>query len=296
MLPRPQKQNRNPRRVHHANQRTHHIAHRIALTNHEPIQPPPRPKRGVEVSRLRHRVRPDQRLAHHQDLIRARQLGELLERRHQALVVVAAAGGVDEHDVEAARSGVRDGVAGDVGRVLAVALFVQLDAAALARRELLQVAGVHAQLLDGAGAEGVAGGDEDAEAVLEQEEGDFGEVGGFADAVDADDGDDVGAGLGVVEGERGGVGDGLDFAEEVERGCWGEDFAEGGFHGGVDGGFDGWGLVVLVRILHGGEVRCVGGGEGVVLSKLPVLTPINSLSTPSHSRTAASRATFFLSK
>lgn len=32
------------------------------------------------------------------------------------------------------------------------------------------------------------------------------------------------------------------------------------------------------------------------LSKFPVFIPINSFSTPSHSRTAASRATFFLSR
>ena len=53
-----------------------------------------------------------------------------------------------------------------------------------------------AELFDGAGAEGVAGGDEKGEVVLEEEEGEFGEVGGFADAVDANDGDYVGAGFG----------------------------------------------------------------------------------------------------
>ena len=56
-----------------------------------------------------------------------------------------------------------------------------------------------AELFDGAGAEGVAGGDEEGEVVLEEEEGEFGEVSGFADAVDTDDGDNVGAGFG---GER----------------------------------------------------------------------------------------------
>lgn len=220
MLPRPQEQHRYPRRMHHADQRAHHVAHRIAFADHEPIEPSPRTKRRIEVPRLRHRVRPDERLAHHQDLIRLRELGELLERRHQTLVVVPAAGGVDKHDVEAACGGVRDGVFGDVGRVFAVALFVQLDAAAFARGELLEVAGVHAQLFDGAGPEGVARGDQDAEFVLQQEEGDFGEVGGFTDAVDADNGDDVGAGV-LVEVERGRGGDGLDFAEEVEGCCWG---------------------------------------------------------------------------
>ena len=36
--------------------------------------------------------------------------------------------------------------------------------------------------------------------------------------------------------------------------------------------------------------------KGDVLSKLPVLTPISSLSTPSHNRTAASLATFFFNR
>lgn len=48
--------------------------------------------------------------------------------------------------------------------------------------------------------------------VLEKEESDFREVSRFADAVDADDGEDVGAALGA---------DGGDFAEEVEGGGWG---------------------------------------------------------------------------
>ena len=52
------------------------------------------------------------------------------------------------------------------------------------------------ELFYGAASEGVAGGDEDAEVVLEEEEGEFGEGGGFADAVDADDGDGVGTPVG----------------------------------------------------------------------------------------------------
>ena len=192
MLPHPQEHDRDARRVHHADQAPHHIPHRVALADDEAIQVPPGPERRVEVSRLRHAVRAHERLAHHEDLVRLRQLRELLQIRHQARVVVAAAGGIDEHDVEAVRGRVRDGVLSDVGGILTVALLEELDlAAALALRELLKVAGVHAQLLDGAGAEGVAGGDEDLEVVLEEEEGEFGEVGRLADAVDADDGDDV---------------------------------------------------------------------------------------------------------
>jgi len=65
---------------------------------------------------------------------------------------------------------------------------------------------------------------------LQEEEGDFGEVGGFADAVDADDGEDVGARAGGVCV--------LDFAEEVEGVCGSEDFGERFLHGGLYGCFD----------------------------------------------------------
>ena len=75
---------------------------------------------------------------------------------------------------------------------------------------------------------------------MEQEEGEFGEVGRFADAIDADDGDYVGAGWSGEGVEAGGVGGEVDGAEEVEGGGWSEDFPEGGFHGGADGGFDAW--------------------------------------------------------
>lgn len=251
MLPRAQKQHRNPRRMHHTDQRAHHIAHGVALADNEPVQAPAGAKGRVEVARLLHAVGADERLADHENLIGLGELGEFLERGHQALVVVPSPGGVDEDDVEVLRSGVGDGVFGDVGCVLAVALLVELDLAAFAGGEFLEVAGVHAELFDGAGAEGVAGGDEDFEFVLKEEEADFGEVGGFADAVDADDGDYVGAA--VLEGESGGVGDGLDFAEEVERGGWGEDFAEGGFHGGADGCFNSCDCILAELMQNGLE-------------------------------------------
>ena len=153
---------------------------------------PPRPERRVEIPRLRDAIRPHQRFPNHEDLVRVRQLRELLQIRHQPRVVVPAPRRVDKHDVELLRGRVRDGIFGNIGGVLAVALLEKLDlATALALRELLEVAGVNPQLLHSAGAEGVAGGDEDLEIVLEEEEGEFGEIGGLADAVDADDGDDV---------------------------------------------------------------------------------------------------------
>lgn len=87
---------------------------------------------------------------------------------------------------------------------------------------------MHAELLDGAGAEGVAGGDEYAVVVLQQEEAYLGEIGGFADAVHADYGDDIWS-FAL---------DGLDFVEKIERSCWCEHFAESGFHSLTDGRFD----------------------------------------------------------
>lgn len=127
-----------------------------------------------------------------------------------------SAGGIDEDDVEALCGSMGNGILGDRSGVLAVALLVQLHATAFTGRELLQVTDVDSELLDGAGTEGVSGGDEHAVLVLQQEEADLGEVGRLADAVDADDGDDVGAGL--AEGGDGRGGDGVDFTEEVERG------------------------------------------------------------------------------
>lgn len=191
MLPDAQKHDRNARRMHHANQRADHIPHRIALADNKAIQATPRAKAGVKAPGLGHAIRPDQGLADHEDLVRAGRGGEFLQRGHQAGVVVAAAGGVDEDDVEGVGGGMGDGGFGDGGGVFAVALFVEFDlgGAGLAGGQLLEVAGVHAELLDGAGAEGVAGGDEELQVVLEEEEGEFGEVGRFADAVDADDGD-----------------------------------------------------------------------------------------------------------
>jgi hypothetical protein len=114
---------------------------------------------------------------------------------------------VDEDDVETVFLGMYDGIGGDVCGVFAVTLFEEVYFSAFSFGEFLEISYVHAELLDGAGAEGVSGGDEDAMVVLEEKEGDFGEVGGFADAVYADDGEDVGAWGGRVCV--------LDFAEKI---------------------------------------------------------------------------------
>ena len=78
-----------------------------------------------------------------------------------------------------------------------------------------------AELFDGAGAESIAGGDEEGKLILEKEEGEFGEIGGFPDAINADNGDDVGTGSGRGEIEGGWGSDRGNRAEDVERRCGG---------------------------------------------------------------------------
>lgn len=86
-----------------------------------------------------------------------------------------SAGSVDENDVELILFGVGDGVFCDMRGVLAVALFIEFDVAQLfSFGKFFKVAGMDAELFDGAGSEGVAGCDDDAEVVLEEEEGEFG--------------------------------------------------------------------------------------------------------------------------
>ena len=123
-------------------------------------------------------------------------------------------GGIDEHDIVTLLGAEGNGILSDGGGILAVPPLVELDLAAFARGELLEVADVDGQLLDGAGAEGVTGGDEDLVLILQQEEADLGQVGRLADAIDPDDGDDVGARLAEGCGGRGGHG--IDLAQEVE--------------------------------------------------------------------------------
>lgn len=88
---------------------------------------------------------------------------------------MATTGGIDEDDVEFLRGRVGHGVFGNVRGVLAVAFFVQLDfPEPFALGEFLKISRVDAELFDGAGAECVAGGDEELEVVLEEEECEFG--------------------------------------------------------------------------------------------------------------------------
>ena len=75
---------------------------------------------------------------------------DLLQLAHQVRLRVQPAGGVHDEHVEAARLGLLAGVVGHAGRVAALLVLDDLAADPLAP---------DGQLLDGRGAEGVAGGD-----------------------------------------------------------------------------------------------------------------------------------------
>ena len=168
----------------HADQGPDHVTDGITFADDEAVQMAPRTKGGVEMTGLLDGVRPDEGLADHEDLVRSSEVGELLQGRHESAVVVTSTGRVDEDDGEVVGLGMLDGFLGHLGRVLAVALFVQFHVTPFALAELLQVAGVHAQLLDRARSEGVAGGDEHPISVLQQEIADLRQIGRLANTVD----------------------------------------------------------------------------------------------------------------
>lgn len=182
MLPNPEEHHRYTRGMDHTDQRTHHIAHRIAFRDDEPIQPASTTflihELSREISRLGHRIGSHERLSDHEDLIRIRQLPELGERRHEPCIIMPPSRRVDEHDIErqiVRRRGRRlrgesHRLLGYDGRVLPVALLEEFHVTyVLAAGEFREVADVHAELLHGSRAEGVGCADEDAVGVLEEE-------------------------------------------------------------------------------------------------------------------------------
>ena len=116
---------------------------------------------------------------------------------------MSAACGIDEDDIERLRRGVGDGIFCYIRSVFAIPALVQLYCPQpLPGGEFTEIPSVHPELFDGARTECVTGSDEDGEVVLEEEEGQFGEIGGFSNAVDADDGDNVGTRFGGGEMRR----------------------------------------------------------------------------------------------
>src|SRR5690606_15822338 len=91
-----------------------------------------------------------------------------------------ASGGVEDEDVDAAGPGGLAGVEGDGRGVAALLPLDDLDAEALAP---------DLELADGAGAEGVAGAEEDLLVLVAERLAELGDAGGLAGAVDAGDED-----------------------------------------------------------------------------------------------------------
>lgn len=127
MLPNSKKNHGYSSGMHHTDECSNHVAHSIALTDDETIKASSFPKRLIEAPCLSHRVRTNERFTNHQDLIWLSKLSELLETAHQTGIIVSAASSINEDNVKLLSCCVRDGVFGDVRRVFAVPLFVQLD-------------------------------------------------------------------------------------------------------------------------------------------------------------------------
>ena len=113
----------------------------------------------------------------------------LVELLHQVGLGVEAAGGVDEEDAGGAGLGGGEGVEERGGGVAALAGLDEVDAGAL---------GPDFELLDGGGAEGVGGAEQDGLAFAAVERGELAAGGGLAGAVDADHHDDFGRRGGMV--------------------------------------------------------------------------------------------------
>ena len=152
---------------------------------------PVTPGRLAEHLDLGKRVLAGGRVEHEQDVVRrfgieaaedAADLGQLL---HQVRLVLEAPGGVDDQHVLAGRGRLLDAVEDDPGGVAAFLAGDDRRADALAP---------DLQLLDRGGAEGVAGGEQDAIILLLQPMAELADGGRLARAVDADHQDDVGAG------------------------------------------------------------------------------------------------------
>ena len=97
---------------------------------------------------------------------------------------------------------------------------------------------MHAELFNRTRAECVAGGDEQGKVVLEEKKREFGKACGLADAIHADDGNNIGAGGRRHEIETRRRVDGRYRAKDVEGCCWGENLSERRFHSCTDGCFD----------------------------------------------------------
>ena len=139
-----------------------------------------------------HGILAGHRIDHEQGLGRADGLVQRGDLVHQRLVHGQTAGGIDHHHGESFPAGFGDGVPGDLDRVFhavfAVAFHLDLSAEGL-------------ELLDGGGAEGVAGGHQDFHPALTLEiERQLATEGGFTGTVEAGHQHDAGVALDVDVG------------------------------------------------------------------------------------------------
>lgn len=80
--------------------------------------------------------------------------------------------GVDKYDIEVLLCSVGYGVFGDVGRVFTISPFIYLyPPKILPFGQFLKIPRMHTKLLDSAGSESIASGNEKVEFVLKEEEG-----------------------------------------------------------------------------------------------------------------------------
>ena len=172
MLTHAQEYHGDARRMHHADQGSYHIAHRVTLGDNESIQLPLASKSSIETSRLANRIATNQSLSHHEDLIWIGEITKFLQIRHQTGVVVPSSSGVDKYDIEMLLCSVGYGVFGDVRCVLTISFFVELYfSKILPFRQFLEVSRMYAKLFDSTGSESIASGNKKVEFVLKEEEG-----------------------------------------------------------------------------------------------------------------------------
>ncbi len=162
----------------------------------------------------------------------------LVQLFHQVGLGVEAAGGVDDEDLGGTGFG---GGAGVVERGGGVAALPGLDDGDVG------AGGPDLELLDGGGAEGVGGAEQDGTSLSGEVGGELAGGGGLAGAVDADHHDDLGRRVGMVDGPSDAVEDGfeLGFEELLElvaaldsgaEGALAEVFEDQGGGGGSDVG------------------------------------------------------------
>jgi hypothetical protein len=113
---------------------------------------------------------------------------DLLEFLHEVVLVMEASGGVADEKLGLQTLGLFIGIEANGGRVAVLRAFDEGD---------LEAFGPNLELLDGSGAEGVCGSENDAVALVVEEVGEFGGGGGFAGAIDADHEEDFGSSIGM---------------------------------------------------------------------------------------------------